>query len=211
MTTVYTVSTDPSAYGSDCTPKQARLIAFALAAMIHEEFAGPGSELEIGIRSNASDSYRAPEPDSIEDEISRWIGNTDAMPNACREGLRVASEYFADGELRGMTLAEIEELGLDWAEYSPVVDAETGACLRVAHVEESGLIFCDDFAVIVQEARDVDNDGEPCAGTEEKATFCAWIGRGVVVDTNNEQHWTDANNLADTWDRWDNHAESWSN
>lgn len=209
MKTVYTVSTDPSAYGSDCTPKQARLIARALAAMISEEFSGLG--LEIGFKNDASDRYSAPEPDSLEDEICRWIGNTDAMPNACREGLRVASEYFAGDELRGLTLAEIEELGLNWLEYSPVVDPETGTCVRVAHVEESGLIFCDDFAVIVQETRDVDNDGEPCAGTEEKATYCAWIGRGVVVDTNGEQHWTDASSLADTWERWDNYDERWSN
>lgn len=209
MKTVYTVTTDPSACGSDCTPKQARLIALALVAMICDEFSG--RELEIEIRNDASDRYRAPEPDSLEAEIDAWIENASVMPEACREGLRVASEYFADDELRGLTLAEIEELGLNWAEYSPVVDPETGTCVRVAHIEESDLIFCDDFAVVVQETREVDNDGEHFAGTEEKATFCAWIGRGVVVDTSNEQHWTDANNLADTWDRWDNHAASWSN
>lgn len=209
MTTVYTVSTDPSAYGSDCTPKQARLIALALASMICAEFSD--RELEVEIKNDAGDRYRAPEPDSLEDEIGRWIETSEAMPKACRDGLRVASEYFADDELRGLTLAEIEELDLNWLAYYPVVDPETGTCVRVAHIEEPDLIFCEGFAVIVQEVRDVDNDGEPCAGTEEKATFCAWIGRGVVVDTNNEQHWTDANNLADTWDRWDNHEDSWSN
>lgn len=204
--TTYTVSPRPEAYGSDCTPKQARLIALAFAAMIRKEFSG--RELEIVFKD--FETRPEPGPLTLEFEIDEWIESEEVAERACREGLRVASEYCADGELRGLTLEEIAELGLDWAQYFPLVDPETGICIRVAQQEEPGLILCDDFAVVAQETRTVETDGH-AAGTTETATFCAWLGRGVVTDTNGEAHWTDASSLADTWRRWDNYDELWSN
>jgi hypothetical protein len=65
-----TVGTEPSLYGSDCTPEQGERFAVYLAMLVAEEF----ESIRVIVRDN-SGPVRGPDAETCE-EIRSWIQET---------------------------------------------------------------------------------------------------------------------------------------